>query len=173
MGTILTSLGIEGPVVIAQIISFVVLLILLGKFLYKPLQEITKQRQETIANHLAAAEAQQQHAADLRKEYEGHLASIADEARAKLDQAVKDAEVARQRMLEEAHTEIQEMHARHQAQLSLEREQLRRELRSDMSDIAVLAATKALRSQLTPELQTAVIDQVIREFDQAPSSRPM
>lgn len=165
MGSILHSLGIEPVIVAAQAISFLVLLMVLWQFLYRPLESIMRQRQEQIANSITSAEAQQMQAEALRKEYEGHLSNIADEARAKLDQAMKDADAARQRVLEDAQAEIRELHTRGQSQLALEREQLRRELRAEMSNIAVLAATKALRSQLTPQLQSAVIDQVIAELD--------
>lgn len=168
INTIAESLGIDWNVALAQSISFVILVALLSKFLYRPVEGIMRQRQEQIANSLSGADAQRVQAESLRKEYEGHLANIADEARARLDQAVKDAEASRQRMLEAAQVEIQEMHARNQAQLALDREQLRRDLRNEMADIAVLAATKALRSQMTPTIQTAVIDQLIRELDQTP-----
>ena len=64
----------------AQAISFLVLLVLLIKFFYKPLEAILRQRQEQIANTLTSAEAQQMQAEALRKEYEAHLANIADES---------------------------------------------------------------------------------------------
>lgn len=160
------SLGIEFPVVIAQSVSFVLLLLLLLKFLYRPVESMLSLRQEQIANSLSGAEAQRQQAESLRLEYEGHLANLADEARAKMEQTMKDAEVARQRLLETAKAEIHELHERSTAQLALDREQLRRDLRSEMSDIAVLAASKALRMQLTPTLQSAVIDNVIKELEQ-------
>ena len=166
--SIAESLNIEGSVVLAQAIAFVILLVLLVKFLYRPVEDIMRQRQEQIANSLSGAEQQRLQAESLRKEYEGHLAGIADEARAKLEQAVKDAEAARLRLLESAQGEIQDMHGRAKAQLELEREQLRRELRAEMSDIAVMAAAKALRSQLTPTMQSAVIDNVIRELETPP-----
>lgn len=169
MEEIFKTLGIDWPIVIAQSVAFLILLVLLIKYLYRPVETVLRQRQEQIANSLGGAEAQREQAESLRKEYEGHLSNIADEARGKLDQAMKDAEAARLRMLESARGEIQELHERHQAQLALEHEQLRRELHNEMSNIAVLAAEKALRSQLTPTMQSAVIDQVIRELDQ-PSS---
>ena len=42
------------------------------------------------------------------------------------------------------------MHTRQEAQLVLEREQLRRELRAEMSDIAVLAAIKSAAHAINP-----------------------
>ena len=171
METILNSLGINLVVVAAQAISFLVLLGVLVKFLYRPLESIMRQRQEQIANQLTSAEAQQMQAESLRKEYEAHLTNIGNEARVKLDQAMKDAEAARARLLEQAQGEIRDLHTRHQSQLALEREQLRRELRAEMSDIAVIAASKALRTQLTPQIQSAVIDQVISELERPPLPR--
>ncbi|HEY3417689.1 MAG TPA: F0F1 ATP synthase subunit B [Armatimonadota bacterium] len=165
---IIQTLGIEWPVVIAQAISFVLLVVVLSRFLYRPISNIMAQRQEQIANNLSAAEAQQQKAEALRREYEGHLANIADEARAKLDQALKDAEAARLRLLETAQSEVRDLHTRQQAQLALEREQLRRDLRAEMSDIAVTAATKALRGGLDPATQSNVLNRVIQELGQLP-----
>lgn len=162
---LLRQLGIEPQIVAAQAFSFIVLMLLLWRFLFKPVGSIMRQRQEQIANSLAGADAQQTKAESLRKEYQSKLDDIADEARAKLDQAMKDTEAARQRQLESTQAEIREMQKRHESQMALDREQLRRELRAEMSDIAVMAAGKALRMRLTPDMQSAVIDQVISELD--------
>jgi F-type H+-transporting ATPase subunit b len=163
---ILKQLGIEWQIALAQLIGFGVLVLIVRKYLFGPIGAILQQRQEQIANQLSHAEAQQLHAESLRKEYEEHLAKVADEARQRLEVAMKEAEVARQRTLEQAQTEVRDLYQRHESQLELDREQLRRELRGELSDIAVMAATKALRGQLTPAIQTAVIDQVIREIGQ-------
>lgn len=163
--SILQSLGIEPQVILAQALSFGLLLVLLFKYLYEPIESIMRQRSKTIADSLANAEAQHTRAESLRKEYEAHLANIADEAHAKLEQAMKDAEVARVRLLEQAQGEIRELHARSEAQLALDREQLRRELRTEMSDVAVQAATKALRGQMTADIQSRIVNQVITDLN--------
>lgn len=162
--TFLEQLNIEWQVVIAQAIGFVVLLGVVWAFLFKPIRGIMQQREEQIANALAHAEAEQLRAESLRKDYEAHLSQIAEEARARFDQAVKDAEAARQKSLEQAQTEVRDLYQRHEKQLELDREQLRRELRGELSDIAVEAASKALRGQMTPTIQSAVVDQVIQEL---------
>jgi F-type H+-transporting ATPase subunit b len=159
------SLQIDWTVVGAQSLSFLILLVLLLKFFYRPFEDILRQRQEQIANNLMSAEVQTRKAEALRQDYEAHLASIADEAHARMAQALKDADAARQLAHDAAQTEIRELYARHQTQLTLERDQLRRELRGEVTHIAIEAATKALRTHLTPEVQTAVVDQVIRELD--------
>ena len=163
---ILEQLGIEWQVALAQSIGFIILLVIVRKYLFGPVGSILQQREEQIANQLANAEAHQLHAESLRKEYEAHLARVAEEARERFELAMKDAEAARQRTLSQTQTEVRDLYQRHQSQLEIDREQLRRELRGELSDIAVMAAAKALRGQLTPAIQSAVVDQVIQELGQ-------
>lgn|GEM_PF-1508303 len=167
METILENLGIEWQVALAQLVGILILAVVVKKFLFAPVGTILRQREERIVNQLANAEAQQLQADSLRKEYESHLVGIADEAREKFEQAMKDAETARQRTLQQTQEEIRSLYQRHQSQLELDREQLRRDLRGELSDIAVMAAGRALRGQLTPAIQSAVIDQVIQELGQS------
>ena len=165
MAAFLQGLGIDPMVFVAQFVSFAVLVVVLRVYLYHPIEDILRQRSEQIANSLSSAETHKAQAESLRKEYEVRLASIADEARARLEQAVKDGEMARQRLLENTQAEIRELHARSDAQLALDRDQLRRELRSEMADISVMAASRALRGQMTQAIQAKVIDQVMTELD--------
>jgi len=162
----LRSLGIEWQIALAQAMGIVLLVFIVRKYMFSPLGAIMQQRQEQIANQLANAEAHQLRAESLRKEYEERLSTIADEARQRFEVAAKDAEAARQRTLAQTQAEVRDLYQRHEAQLEVDREQVRRELRGELSDIAVMTATKALRGQLTPAMQSAVIDQVIQELGQ-------
>jgi len=164
VATFLASLGIDWRVALAQAIGFLILFAIVRRYLFAPVGQIMRQREEQIVNQLTNAEAQQLRAESLRQEYEEHLAKIADEAREKFDQAVREAEAARQRTLQQTQEEMRALYQRHQTQLELDREQLRRDLRGELSDIAVMAAARALRGQLTPAIQSAVIDQVIQEL---------
>lgn len=162
----LAQFNIEWEVALAQLVGILILAVVVKKFLFGPVGTIMQQREERIVNQLADAEAQQLRADSLRKEYEVHLEKIADEAREKFEQAMKDAETARQRTLQQTQDEVRSLYQRHQSQLAIDREQLRRDLRDELSDIAVMAAARALRGQLTPAIQSAVIDQVIQELGQ-------
>ena len=50
------ALGINGPFLIAQIVNFVLLLLLLRAFLYKPVLKMLESRKQRIAEGLQAAE---------------------------------------------------------------------------------------------------------------------
>ena len=162
----LLQFGIHWQVALAQAIGFLILFAVVKKFLFGPVGQIMQEREEKIVNQLANAEAQQVRAESLRKEYEEHLTRIADEAREKFEQAMKEAEATRQQTLLQTQEEVRALYQRHESQLERDREQLRRDLRGELSDLAVLAAAKALRGQMTPGIQSAVIDQVIQELGQ-------
>lgn len=162
--TLFENLGILPPVVLAQSLSFLVLLFVVRKYLFGPVDTIMQHRQEQIANSLTGAEQQRMQAESVHRQYQAQLDNIADEAQARLDQAVKDAEAARQRMMEQTQADLRDLRERHEAELARDRERLRRELRAEMSDIAVLAADKALRQQMTPDVHTSVNNQIIAEL---------
>lgn len=159
------SLGIDWQVVIAQAISFLVLVMLLLKYMFKPIESMFQQRQNQVKKSIADAEEQREHAASLRQLYEGHLANIADEARAKMDQMIKDADVQTTRMIAAANVEIHDMQERNRTQMALDYAHLRQQLREEVTNIAITAATKVLRTQITPEMHSSIIDQVIRDID--------
>ncbi|MHB0938066.1 MAG: F0F1 ATP synthase subunit B [Armatimonadota bacterium] len=163
----LLQFGIHWQVALAQAIGFLILFGIVKRFLFGPVGQIMQQREERIVNQLANAEAQQVRAESLRKEYEDHLTRIADEARERFDVAMKEAEAARQKTLQQTQEEVRALYQRHESQLERDREQLRRDLRGELSDLAVMAAAKALRGQMTPTIQSAVIDQVISELGQS------
>ena len=56
MDSLLTQLGIDWKLLIAQIINFLVLLAILYKFLYKPVFKILHDREEKIEKSLRQAE---------------------------------------------------------------------------------------------------------------------
>ncbi len=164
MEQILKSLNVEIPVLIAQLTSFVVLIFVLMKFLYRPIENILQQRADSIAGNLSAAEEERKKANEFRQQYEAQLASVAEEARIKLEQAVKDAELTRERMIAEVKNEIIEIQNKAQEQLKQERDKLRYEIRTEMAEIAVNAAKRALRGNMTQQLSSAIIDSVINEI---------
>lgn len=170
MGSILRMLNVEIPVVLAQAIGILVLLVLFKMFFHRPLQDVLRKRREMISGKFHAAEELQANAESLRKQYETHLANISEEAKSRIDQAMKDAEIMQNRLIESTQAEIQNLYRQQERELALERERTRRELRSEIMDLAVMAAAKALRSRITPAVQSAVIDQVLEELDKLPQN---
>ena len=85
----ITQLGINLPALITQVISFVILLLVLTKLLYKPLLKILDERSEKIKNSLEMAD-------EARKE--------AEKARAEMQEEIKAARIEGQETVAKAKT---------------------------------------------------------------------
>ena len=77
MAELLHSLGIEWPILVAQIINFAILLAVLGKFVYKPVMKMLDKRRAETAQALLSEEQSAQKLASAEADKE----SILSEAR--------------------------------------------------------------------------------------------
>ncbi len=163
MGQAFEALGINLPMIIAQIVNFTILLVVLRMVLYKPVLKMLDDRKQRIAEGLNAAEIARAEAASAqaniqeqldaaRKEGQEIVAnaqSIATRIQADArEQTAKDREAA----LERARNEIQ-----------LERDRAIAELRGEFADITVKAAEKVINQSLDQQSHERVIDETLAE----------
>jgi F-type H+-transporting ATPase subunit b len=101
-----------------QTVNLLVLLWLLGRFLFRPMARIVADRQEAADRLLQDAEARKSEAeAAAKAARDEHEAAIAQRA-AKLKEAQADAEAARTSLIEEAHRETRRMQDEAQAAMA-------------------------------------------------------
>ena len=90
---------------IAQIINFVILLLVLKKWAYKPLMQALADRQARIANSLETADKERLAAEELKREYQEQLAQARAQAQAIVEKATKLAEQTKDEIVQEARAE--------------------------------------------------------------------
>ena len=148
---------------VAQIAIFLVMVWLLRRWLYEPLNSLMEARARKIAEGLAAAED----GLRLREEAEREAGRQLDEARAKAHEIITAAERRSQEMLEEAR-----VRAREEAEGILEaaREEIagelakaKRALREEVAEIALLAAERIVSAELSAKRHQEIIDRVLEE----------
>jgi F-type H+-transporting ATPase subunit b len=114
--------------VAAQAINFLILVWLLKRFLYKPILHAIDEREKGIAAQLAEAEAKK---ADSQKERDDfqHKNEVFDQERAVLlKKATDEANVERQRLLDEARKDADSLRAKRQEALRNEQRNLGQEI---------------------------------------------
>ena len=88
-----------------EIVNFLIIVLILSKFLYKPVRRVMRERQDRIrAQERAAAEAES-NAEATRRDYEEKLQALADEEKAVLAKARGRAEEEAQAILERARSQ--------------------------------------------------------------------
>lgn len=161
------ALGIDWRLLLLQIIAFLVLLWVLGKFVYPQLIKAIDNREKAIADSVAAA---------VNAEAE------AEKTQAKIDQLFTEARTESAQILEAAHKEAatlvkeaedkakkrsEQIVADAQNQLARDIAQARKQLRQETAELVALATEKIVREKVDAARDAKLIDQAIQEAKQA------
>ena len=154
------------------IYSFLVFLLLLGllsKFAWTPIMQGLEKREQGIADMLNATHAASDDAKKMLASYERRLATAADEVRAMLEEARRDADLTRQTIIAEARTAAGEEQARARYEIGLARDDALTQIAEKASDLAVQVAGKFLREKLGKDDQARLLRESLANLTSKPS----
>ncbi len=166
MGETGNPLAIDWVVLSIQVVGFVILFLLLRRYLFGPLMSVITQRQQEIAEGLEAGERARTELARIDQERAQALAEAREQGREQVRQAVREGEHARERIVTEAREEAQALRQRAQQAIALERDEAELALRQQVVDLALMAADKAVLRRLDTQTQKQVIDDFISSLEQ-------
>ena len=157
------DLGINLWNLIIQLIAFIVFVWLLWRFALGPIVRILDQRQERIRESMEAAQRMQSELAATAARNEEVLAEARQQAQQIVAQAREAGEATLARAREQANAQGEEYLARAETTLRQETEQARQQLRQEVADLAVMAASRIVRKELDPSTQTRLIEETLAE----------
>lgn len=128
--------------IVAQILNFLILVLILKFVAYKPVMKMLKEREEKIARSIDAAEADEQKAKELLAEYNKQLADARIKAQEIVDKAMKRAQEERDASVAETRREIEQMRKAAKEDIARERERAAMQLRGEMVALSMQAAGK-------------------------------
>jgi F-type H+-transporting ATPase subunit b len=162
-GERMDALGISGWKLIVQLISFLIFIFLLWRLGGGPISRMLDQREEKIREGMEAADRMKlELEATAAKNEEVMRQARADAQQILVDaRSAGDAQIARAK--EEAEKQAGEYLARAQATLQNETQAARLQLRQEIADLAVSAATKIVRKELDPDAQARLIEETLSE----------
>lgn len=172
MSEVLHQLGIDWRVILVQATGFLLVYLILRRFMFGPVGRMMQERRERIARDLEEAERVRQEAARVNAELAARLAEAHEEGRQMIQDAVREAQEARERLLAEAREEAHQFVERARSVVAYEREQALVELRQQVAELAVLAARHALHNTVDPQAQRQAIDQFIAQVEAMPPAPP-
>lgn len=158
------ALGLDPKFLLIQAVSFFLLLFVLTKFAFRPLLNMLEARQETIRNDLDQAESRRVEMERLQKEYETRLAKIEDEARDKIQQAIKQAEGIRDEIVTKARTESEEVLAAGREEIERDRIRNMAQMRDEIADLAINAAQSVVGKNLSAQNHDQLIAEALSTF---------
>jgi F-type H+-transporting ATPase subunit b len=163
-------LSIDPDLAIWTLVVFVILLLVLGKFAWRPILEALERREQTIANHIAEAERNHEEAKALLAEYERKLAGAANEVRELLEEARRDADHTKQAILAEAKRGAEAERDRALRDIEAATDQALKALAERSAELAVELAGKILQAKLTTADHARLIQEAMAKFPEAAPS---
>lgn len=136
---------------IASIINFILLLVVLRAFAYKPILGVLEGRRKRIAESLAKAEADRAEAERLREEAARELAEAKREAQSFLDRAQRAAAQEEADILARAREEAARLVSAAREEIEGEKRKALHELQAGVADLVVTLAEKLMRQRLNSE----------------------
>ncbi len=161
MTHLFSSLGIEWPVMLAQLLNFAILLAVLGKFVYAPVMKILRERQESVTRVLERETFSAKKLLETETDRENLLSAARAQSQKILDEAKRGGEEVKKKMLAEAQGEVMRLRAENERRLVAEKARLVAEARRELGTIVVSAIEQALGDALDPRAQGRMVEQAL------------
>ena len=145
-------------------ITFLLLLVVLSRFAWGPIVKMLSERERTIREAIESAKKERAEAEKLMAEQREALIRANREAAevAKRNQA--DVERLRVELTERARKEADELVATARQQITEEKAKALAEIRGQVADLAIEAASRLVQANLDDKAQRALVEEYIRQL---------
>ncbi|AAK03574.1 TPA: F0F1 ATP synthase subunit B [Pasteurella multocida] len=149
---------------IGQLIAFAIFVAFCMKFVWPPIIKAIEERQRSIANALASAEAARKEQADTKALVEQEIT----EAKMQAQQIIDLANKRRNEILEEVKVEAEATKAKiieqGYAEVEAERKRVQEELRVKVASLAIAGAEKIVGRTVDEAANSDIIDKLVAEL---------
>jgi F-type H+-transporting ATPase subunit b len=149
---------------LSQVISFVIVMIALRIFAYKPILAVLHQRREQIAQAQLNAEKIKQQLAEAEQRHAEILAKANAEAQKMIDEARTSSGVLAERKQQEAIAAAEQIVAKAREASAIEHERTMSQLKRELGRLVVDTTAKVTGKVLTPDDQKRLQEEATRQI---------
>jgi F-type H+-transporting ATPase subunit b len=158
------KLGISLPLLLAFVINFIILLALLGKFLYKPVLKMLDERAQKVKESMEWAESIKRDYEQAKAEVQKQIEKGRQEAQGIIAQAFQTGEALKEEARKEASGQAKAIVEKARLQLEAERDKMVEDLRKEFVSLLILASEKVIRQTLDKEKQSGLIEETLAQI---------
>jgi F-type H+-transporting ATPase subunit b len=144
-------------------VNFIALVIILVKFLAKPIGNGLSGRRRQIQEELEALQAKRDEAERSYKEFEARLAGMEKEMEAVVEKAVAMAQDEKERILKEAEESADDIKRQAEAAVQAAVVEAKRKLQDEVAEQAAVMAEELIVKNLTPQDQVTITEQYLEK----------
>jgi len=159
-------LNLEIQQILTQALGFLILLFILKKIAWKPLLSLLDERREKISSEFQTIERTKSELSRLEQDYKARLADIDAQARQRIQEAISEGQRISVEIQEKAREESKNILNKAKENIALEVAKARVELRNPVATLAIKAAEKLIKVELTEERHKRLVTEFIDEAGQ-------
>ncbi len=172
----LSLAGVAGVIdingtVIVELITFLVMMAVLARWVYPAIVRLAEARQRAIAEQLTEAEKSRAEAEARLKEAEAKLNEARKTAQSVIEAATKSGEQLRQELKQKAEEEAKRLTASARKEIEAERERAVQSVRNEVAGLVVAATEKVIGETLDEKKHKQLIERAIAEVASGDGSR--
>ncbi|HSO92890.1 MAG TPA: F0F1 ATP synthase subunit B [Candidatus Dormibacteraeota bacterium] len=150
---------------LVQVLAFIVLMLLLARYLYRPIQQVLEARTKRIEEGLKAADEAKREREAAGRDYEKRLDEARREGQALIEHVTARSDQLRKELEAKAREQADAMIEKARSEIQQERKRAVEDLRRQVGDLAVLAAGRVIGENLDAQKHKQLIDRAIEEAE--------
>jgi F-type H+-transporting ATPase subunit b len=159
---LLSNLGINGKLLLDQIVNFFILLYILKRFAYKPILKVLEERKDKIEKGLRDAENAKSKLEEIERKEEKVLIAARKEAQKIVNSAEDIAKKNKEEIITESRSQADKILEDAEKKIKEEKNKMLEEVKSEMAELVSLAAEKVVGEKINKEKDREIIEEVIR-----------
>ena len=155
--------------IIVSSLNFLLFLFLISRFAFGPINQILESRRERIEQGLKDAEQARRDRENAEKERAAALQEARREANEILARAQKIAQETRDADIAATKADLERIRERAAAEIEAEKQRAITELRTEVADLALQAASKVVGETLNTERERRLVAEFLTEINSSPN----
>ncbi len=148
---------------IAQLCNLFIQLLLIKKFLFKPIREILEKRKAKADAEIADATKAKEEAVAMKAEYEQNMQEAREKANEILTSAQKTATLKSEEIIREASAQAVAIKSKAEKDIEQEKRKAVNEIKDEIGSMAVEIAGKVIEREISEEDHAKLIDEFIEK----------
>jgi F-type H+-transporting ATPase subunit b len=145
-------------------VAFMVLLVLLAKFAFKPIAEALDRRGETIKKSIEEAEKQRADAKKLMEDYQKQVAAARTEANKIIEEARALGETVRKEVVEKANGEASAAVQRAGEEIQRQKDRGIQEMKDTVAALSVQIASRIIEKEVNEATHRQLVENLIKDL---------
>lgn len=157
-------MGLNGALLISQIVNFVLLIILLKRFAYEPVLKMLEERSDKIAKSLEEAKRIEEELKNTEETKISEIRKAKEEAQDIVKKAYETATINEQKSIDETKRKTQEIVQHAKEEIQREKDKSVREAKEEISELAIQIAEKIIKKNLDADTQKKLAEETLSKI---------